>query len=503
MHPGGSLRSVQKLRFGRDPVRTSSGLLLSLVFVSGCGDGPMPAEPPGLARTAAALRFVAQPDLALSGIVVEPPVTVEVLDAQGVRYASPSTRVTVSVEAGNEGVDLSGTVDVIAVNGLATFDDLRLEGAHHGVTLRASATGLEPALGAAFDVVIPFRAATIAASSSSSETCAIDLDDRAWCWGRNDQGQLGDGTTEERTQPTAVASDDRFISIDVASGYGCGVGTDAVGRCWGSNFEGRFGNGTIEGTTTPVPGATGLELVRFTLGSAHACGVAVGGAAWCWGRSNTGQRGDSTYTRSRVPTPVYDPGSFSSLSSGNHNVCGIGPEDVIYCWGSHPLGTGDREHRIVPTPTVGTMRGVDVAAGHGHICALDLEGVAFCWGFGGRLGDGSVEDRFAPVRVETELRFATISAGGLHTCALTPDGAAWCWGVNVNGETGNESSEVQHLVPVPVSGFARFVEIETGFQHTCARTAAGVVWCWGLNDHGQLGDGTHTNRNKPTLVRPQ
>lgn len=157
-----------------------------------------------------------------------------------------------------------------------------------------------------------------------------------------------------------------------------------------------------------------------------------------------------------------------------------------------------------------------------HRCGLVADGKAYCWGNNrsGQLGDGTAgsatdyraADRSVPVAVLGGRTFASLSAGGSHTCGLTRAGTAYCWGANSQGQLGDDTSgngdwsdtTANRSTPVAVLGGRTFTSIAVGGHHTCALEAGGVAYCWGLNQDGQLGDGTTgttgTNRVTPTAI---
>jgi alpha-tubulin suppressor-like RCC1 family protein len=148
-----------------------------------------------------------------------------------------------------------------------------------------------------------------------------------------------------------------------------------------------------------------------------------------------------------------------------------------------------------------------VSTGTSHSCAVTTAHGVKCWGYNGwgQLGNGTTVDSAIPLDV-VELGAGSgaiaVSAGESHTCAVTSAGAVWCWGYNGSGELGNGTSASSN-VPVQVSGLdagSGAVAVSAGADHVCARTSAGVVWCWGYNYSGQLGDGTTTDSNVPVQV---
>jgi len=152
-----------------------------------------------------------------------------------------------------------------------------------------------------------------------------------------------------------------------------------------------------------------------------------------------------------------------------------------------------------------TLSFATVSVGGIHTCGITAGGVAYCWGWNsrGQLGDGtSATERSRPVRVAGDVRFTAVSAGDRYTCAVTATGAAYCWGLNGWGQLG-DGTEVDQSSPVPVTGGMRFRAVSAGFRHTCgiiAGDGGGAAYCWGLNGAGQLGDGTLTDHSSPVLV---
>jgi alpha-tubulin suppressor-like RCC1 family protein len=147
---------------------------------------------------------------------------------------------------------------------------------------------------------------------------------------------------------------------------------------------------------------------------------------------------------------------------------------------------------------------VEISAGQHHVCARTAAGALHCWGgnFSGELGVGGTASRLTPTPIVAGGQaFQSVSAGYNHTCALTTAGQIYCWGANAFGQLGNGTTN-NAQTPVAVTGVAgAFAQVSAGASHTCARTAAtGLVFCWGFNSNGQLGDATTTTRLQPTQI---
>ncbi len=196
-----------------------------------------------------------------------------------------------------------------------------------------------------------------------------------------------------------------------------------------------------------------------------------------------------------------------TVSAGSDHTCAVTLAGGVLCWGrnsSGQLGDGTKTTRTTPVAVHGLGAGVvAVAAGYGHTCALTEAGELRCWGLNssGELGDGTKTTRTTPVAVSGfTSKVVAVTAGYAHTCALTAAGGAYCWGLNSSGQLGDGTTTLR-VRPVVVSGFASgAAEIGAGYSHTCAVTTAGGVKCWGYNSHGQLGDGTTSTRRAPVAV---
>jgi alpha-tubulin suppressor-like RCC1 family protein len=143
-------------------------------------------------------------------------------------------------------------------------------------------------------------------SAGQYRTCGVTTAGAAYCWGQNFAGQLGDGTTTDRTSPVPVLGEFTFaqVSVGPVGLHNCGVTTVGAAYCWGWNALGQLGDGTTTDRTSPVPVLGGLTFARVSAGNGHTCGVTTDGVAYCWGNNNYGQLGNGTTTNSSVPVKV-------------------------------------------------------------------------------------------------------------------------------------------------------------------------------------------------------
>lgn len=308
--------------------------------------------------------------------------------------------------------------------------------------------------------------------------CAISEQGALSCWGRNDFGTLGDGTTTYRATPVPIGATFGTIA-DVALGtsHGCLLTTAGTAYCWGTS--GTVGDGTLESRGTPTAVAGGHVFSAIEAGNTATCALTSDGTAYCWGYRGSAEHSSIT----RQPALVSATLRFTDLAVGNNDICGATGAGTTYCWsiwGLAPLSSPSEQ----PVPIIGSEGLVSVTAGERHTCGLTADGAAFCWGLNGRgeVGDGTTTDRDAATAVAGGHRFLALDAGRTHTCGTTESGATYCWGRNDGGQLGNNeltngptSAPVRVVDPLDVG----FVRVSAGFGQTCAATAADVVYCWG------------------------
>jgi len=363
-------------------------------------------------------------------------------------------------------------------------------------------------------------------AAGSDHTCGLEAGtDKAWCWGGNGYGQLGDGTSgspthwndADQSAPVAVTGGRVFSSLVAGGAKTCGLDA-GTGKawCWGANGGGQLGDGTT-GTdrSAPVAVTGGRVFASLVAGGGHNCGVVAGtGKAWCWGDNYFGQLGDGTTGGSSVPMAVTGGRVFASLVAGEFHTCGLEADTgKAWCWGENgagQLGDGTTGGSSAPVGVSGGRVFASLAAGWSHTCGVEAgSGKAWCWGGNGQgqLGDGtsgdwtSAANRTAPVAVTGGRVFVSLVAGMYHTCGVESGTfKAWCWGGN-NGQLGDGTSGTARTAPVAVTGGRVFASLVAGREHTCGvETTTGNVWCWGFNGSGQLGVPPQNTRTEPEAV---
>jgi len=400
-------------------------------------------------------------------------------------------------------------------------------------TITASSEGVSGR--AVITVVSPGAYATV--SAGDEVTCALTTNNWAFCWGWNGWGQLGNGAYVGSTVPVGVAGGRTFgqVSAGVTS---CALTPAGDAYCWGWNGWGGLGSGSATGpevcasttsspcSSRPVAVIGGLQFANISGGSQPTCARTTNGIGYCWGLNSAFQLGVGTGTGpescygtpcSTRPAAIAGSLTFAAVSAGGVGACGVTIGGDAYCWGSNlygQVGDSTTTDRSAPVLVRGGHMFDALSAGVWDACGLTAVGAAYCWGenASGQLGIGTTTGPDAcsghpcslvPLLVSGGLQFRAITVGFAHVCALTIGGAAYCWGANGVGELGTGGPPVGSTTPALIAGGLTFASLSAGSQHTCGVTVAGVVYCWGRNYEGQLGDGSTTSSNVPVKVAGQ
>jgi alpha-tubulin suppressor-like RCC1 family protein len=335
-------------------------------------------------------------------------------------------------------------------------------------------------------------------SAGGDHTCALLSNSTVKCWGSNGRGQLGDGTHTRRLTAVAVRGLAGATGVSANGSMSCARLADGSARCWGDNRLGRLGDGTTTSRSAPVAvhGLTGA--VAVSAGSSSACAVRVDRTVACWGDNSRGELGNGTRASSATPVAVPGLNDITAVGTGDQHACALHADGTVSCWGwSGQLGpVEDAGDQLTPTLVQGLTDAVTVSGNPSpyHTCALTERRVAECW------------HAFSPpkiVRGFTNLTAFSFSEDGQqteHTCAIIASGTVKCQSPNPYlGQIGLGPTQTKRVVTV--TGLHGATAISTSDGYTCAVLSSGAVKCWGLNDQGQLGDGTTETRFRPVSVR--
>ncbi len=369
----------------------------------------------------------------------------------------------------------------------------------------------------------------------SYHTVTLQNDGTLLAWGYNIYGQLGDGTTTNRSNPVVVtdALGNTITGIQSVSAgvfHTVALKTDGTLLAWGRNNKGQLGDGTLVNRSNPIVvtdalGNTITGIQSVSAGGDSTVALKTDGTLLAWGYNIYGQLGDGTTTKKINPVVVTDAlgntiTGIQSVSAGYRHTVALKTDRTLLAWGYNLYGrlgdgtTTTKHNPVMVTDALGnTITGIQsVDAGRWHTVALKTDGTLLAWGrnTSGQLGDGTTTKKINPVVVTDALGntitgIQSITAGGFHTVALKTDGTLLAWGENTAGSLG-DGTTTKKINPVVVTDSLTnrittgIQTMTTGFSHTVALKTDGTLLAWGYNVYGQLGDGTVTNKSNPVVV---
>jgi hypothetical protein len=323
---------------------------------------------------------------------------------------------------------------------------------------------------------------------------------------RGGQALLADYVMSFATANPAPVDTTRFAAVSTGARHTCAATTAGALYCWGWNLAGQVveGGARLIPLPVPIPGGRAVRFIKA--GEEHTCVVDTGGTARCWGDRREGSGTSVTGLGEYFPSP-FKTESMVRVGAGFEHICGILASGQAECVGQYLTTDGGSlgfygPAGLLPLYSDFPMR--MLSGGHGFDCGLSLAGQAYCFGWNqhGQLGDGSVASDQWGVQIKDEpgdsihLRFRTVvgnlvfsalSVGWEHVCGVAA-GAVYCWGSNSHGQLGIAGTEVLRTVPGAVATSEHYDSVAAGHQHTCA-LASGRAFCWGDDAYGHLGDG--------------
>ena len=333
-------------------------------------------------------------------------------------------------------------------------------------------------------------------SAGYNYTSAIKNDGTLWEWGICYNDRFNDNRPVMLRIPVQIGTDTNWKSVSAVSCYTVAIKDDGTLWAWGDNSSGQLGNSTTDTKYSPVQVGTDKNWRSVSAGSDHAVAIKTDGSLWAWGGNESGQLGNGgsgsgLYESSPVPIGT----DFVIVSAGNCYTIAIKDDGTLWYWGDSHFVDGTATNKTVPTQiTFVANEWVAVSAKAEHGAAIKSNGTLWEWGY----TSGCFLPN--PVQVGTENNWKSVSAGWYYTAAIKTDGTLWTWGRNDRGQLG-DGTTTDRSSPVKIGD--RWSAVSSN-NDECAHTVAirgdGVVWSWGGNNAGQLGDGTAIDRPTPNRV---
>jgi alpha-tubulin suppressor-like RCC1 family protein len=341
------------------------------------------------------------------------------------------------------------------------------------------------------------------------------------CWGNNQRGQLGIGNRYDSRVPVPVPIGP-VRGVALGDYHSCVLRADGGVACWGRNVRGEIGRPTPTFSTEPLDVPALGPATAIAAGRQHTCALLAGGKLSCWGANHSAQLGRPPSETGEPPAEVPGLPPVREIHAGGANTCARLLDGEIRCWGANESGQlslADRAPTPTPTLVPGSADFVSFALANNdragsqnpdrsrlasYMCGVTRAGAVLCWGnnYTGQLGDATRDNRATATPVFGIDDAIEVAAGDLHACALRRAGVVSCWGRNEFGAVGDGSMGPSTVRAQPVTPFGveHAVGLALGRAHSCARLASGAVSCWGVNNFGQLGDGSTLLRAAPVAT---
>jgi len=358
-------------------------------------------------------------------------------------------------------------------------------------------------------------------SAGLSTGAAIDVSGKLYVWGYGLSGQLGQGTNTDVSSPTQIGttSDWSKVALGPNTQHILAIKTDGSLWAWGQNASGQLGTNNGTTTSSPVAVAAAGVYTQIAIGDFHSVAIKDDGSLWAWGKNDVYQLGFTTNTVARSSPTQIGTSSWSQVTAGVSFTMATDINGNLYTWGLNTtgqLGLNNVTSRSVPTIVgsvlpnayispnqVGTESYAHVNAGVSYTLAIKNDNTLWGWGLNtsGQLGDNTVITKSLPVQIGSETNWLDVTAGVTHSGAIDTAGKLYMWGTNAAGlgviAGGNT---VARSSPTIVSGATSWKAVSAGASHTSAIDSTNKLWAWGLNNAGQMGDGTTVNKSSPVQI---
>ncbi|MBW4361941.1 RCC1 domain-containing protein [Flavobacterium taihuense] len=331
--------------------------------------------------------------------------------------------------------------------------------------------------------------------SGSSHSVAIQSDGSLWAWGVNNDGELGDGTYEQRNSPVQIQVGTTWKKVSVGRDHTLAIKSDGTLWAWGSNNDRQLNTDlVVRNLNTPLQIGTANDWEFVSTGSFKCFAIKKDGSLWAWGSNVGGSLGVGV--DDPIVTNVTQVGTskWKYISGGERHTLGIQTDGSLWAWGGNnrgELGNGGTElYTNLPVKIGNASNWISVSASFDFSLALKSDGTIWGWGKndGGQLGIGNKEDVNKPIQIGKDANWKSLAAGFVSAVGVKNDGTLWVWGGGINSIPTRKGTDVNW-------DFAT-----SGWYYVAAIKKDSGLWTWGYNFLGQLGDGTIIDKDSPTYI---
>ena len=345
-----------------------------------------------------------------------------------------------------------------------------------------------------FKISVPFKEMAV----GGYHILALDNDNNLWAWGDNEFGQLGDGTTTNKTSPTKIETNITFVQLSAGAFHNAGIDTEGRLWVWGLNTFGQLGDGTTINKSKPQKIMGDKEFTKVMASGYLTLAIDTNNEIWHLGKDF----GNSSFANKEIRKLNFKI-EYSEISGNSHYLF-LDNRKKLWSFGSNSygeLGDGTTNTKTSPVQIKSEVQFLQVSAGDEFSLAIDSDGNLWSWGKNDecQLGDGTTTNKAIPEQIKTEKKFTQISAGKNHCLAIDNEGNLWSWGRNNRGQLG-DGTRTDKTSPIKIMDGIKFKKIYARYYSSLALDINGNLWSWGRNADGQLGDGTTIDRYTPVQI---
>ena len=355
---------------------------------------------------------------------------------------------------------------------------------------------------------IPFQVGSandwVEIAAGFSHSMAVKANGKFYTWGSNDYGQIGNQSFVNESAPILINTENNWLATGTGNNLSVALKSDGKLWTWGLNNYGQLGIGNNINNNRPQLADTATNFKSFAVGGFHILALKANGTLWSTGYNGYGQLGNGSSLNKEIFTVVGIENNWNYLTAGELNSFAIKSNGTLWGWGLNgngELGDGTFTSKNNPIQIGNDNKWISVSAGVYHTIALKADGTLWAWGnnFYGQLGDSLAPYKTTPAQIGTDNNWTKIEAGNNYNTAIKSNGTLWAWGRNNFGQLGLNDSLVRYY-PTQIGVENNWIDVSCGSFHNVALKSNGSIWAWGNNGNGEFGNGTFTDSKIPLKI---
>jgi alpha-tubulin suppressor-like RCC1 family protein len=347
-------------------------------------------------------------------------------------------------------------------------------------------------------------------AAGGAHTIALRDGGTLWSWGRNNNGQLGIGTSGSTIYkvPQRIGTASNWAKIAAGNSHCLAIKNDNTLWAWGRNNDGQIGVGSSAPMFTfPQQIGTDNDWSMVSAGDEYSFAIKNNGTLWAWGDNTNGQLGNTTIDDSTIPIQIGTDNDWVWVSAGTSHTLALKNNGTLWAWGSNSdfkFGVNTPSSSNTPIQ-IGTDTNWEIVkAARDHSVGLKT-GISNLWVWGGNTSgqhaDNTNIGKNSPTEIVSSGKIKTIAKAHQNTIFIKDtDNTLWTSGGNSSGQLGNGGIDAKNVAVNEFSSSTNWLLVDSRVSHTVAIKSDGTLYTWGANLYGQLGDGSQAARNKPVLI---